>query len=101
MPLTPAQESLLDNWLKKRGDPLYLRRPRVPSELQGEVLDLAPLIPALEPFLETLSKKPVDLPKVKAPGRRQQRQELQWCDDKGFQERYGDPDYYTRIRGLN
>jgi hypothetical protein len=60
----PIQESLLEDWLKKRKGPVALRRP----------------------------KPPVGHHKVENP---------KWNDDTWFEKRYGDPEYYSRVRGLS
>ncbi len=40
-------------------------------------------------------------PLIRRSGDRNQKgQNPKWTDDKWFEERYGDPDYYHRIKGL-
>ena len=41
-------------------------------------------------------KEPVALRRRKPPD-----QNPKWSDDLWFEKKYGDPDYYTRIKGLN
>jgi len=64
MPLTPIQESFLNNWLKRR-------------------------------------KGPVALPRRQPTLRDQKNQNPKWSDDTWFEKKYGDPDYYKRIKGLD
>jgi hypothetical protein len=62
------------------------------------------LTPTQESFLATWLKKqkqPVNLPRRKAPTVHQRDQNPKWNDDTWFEERHGDPDYYTRVKGLN
>ena len=58
-------------------------------------------MPAEETFLEKWLKKRKELV---APRRRpltdQKNQNPKWTDDTWFEKKYGDPDYYTRIKGL-
>jgi hypothetical protein len=60
-----------------------------------------PLIPTQKSLLEDWLKKPVDLPKRKPPCAHPINQNPKWSDDKWFEKKYGDPDYYKRVRGLN
>ncbi len=100
MPLTPAQKSLLEDWLMKHGeDP---QRCPAPAEGSiGETQEPVPLNPTQHPLLEKWSKGPVDLRKRKPPSARQINQNPKWSDDTWFEKRYGDPDYYSRVKGLN
>ena len=43
----------------------------------------------------------VELPRRQAPTRYQKVQNPKWTDDAWFEKRYGDPEYYTRVKGLS
>ena len=61
------------------------------------------LTPTQESFMEGWLKKrrePAVLRKRKAPVGHQKAQNLKWTDDSWFEKRYGDPDYYKRVKGL-
>jgi hypothetical protein len=60
------------------------------------------LTPTQEAFLKGWLKKrnSPDLPKRKALGGNQKERSLKWNDDSWFENRYGDPDYYKRVNGL-
>ena len=69
MPLTPTQESLLENWLRKHREPVDLRISQAPAEGKlGEAREPMPLTPTQNSLLENWSKEPVDLRKRKPPG---------------------------------
>jgi hypothetical protein len=40
------------------------------------------------------------LPKRRTEGKAAKVQNPKWNDDKWFEQRYGDPDYYSRVKGL-
>lgn len=46
-------------------------------------------------------KESLDLPRRKLPTGHQKHENPKWSDDSWFEKRYGDPDYYYRIKGLN
>jgi hypothetical protein len=61
------------------------------------------LTPTQESFVKGWLKRrkaPVDLPKRKALDGNQKKRSLKWNDDSWFENRYGDPDYYKRVNGL-
>lgn len=43
----------------------------------------------------------VDRARRKPPTGHQRHENPKWSDDSWFEKRYGDPDYYRRIKGLN
>jgi hypothetical protein len=45
-------------------------------------------------------KEPVDLRRRKLPAG-QKVQNPKWTDDAWFEKRYGDPGYYSRVKGLS
>jgi hypothetical protein len=49
----------------------------------------------------TPSKEPVASRKRKPPAGHEKNQNPKWSDDRWFEKRYGDPDYYSRVKGLN
>ncbi|MFY9727056.1 MAG: hypothetical protein WB579_08830 [Bryobacteraceae bacterium] len=102
MPLTPMQEVLLENWLKKRREPVDLRNCQAPAKDKiGEAQKPMPLTPTQNSLLENWSKEPVDLRRRKSPAEQRKGQNPKWTDDTWFEKRYGDPDYYSRVKGLN
>ena len=102
MPLTPAQKYLLEDWLMKQWEPADSQRRPAPAEgTIRETREPVPLTPTQKSLLENSSKEPVDLRKRKPPGARQINQNPKWSDDRWFEKRYGDPDYYSRVKGLN
>ena len=63
-----------------------------------------PLDPTQESFLQSWWNKRngrAGLGVRKPPSKDQKGQNPKWNDDAWFEKRYGDPDYYKRIRGLN
>jgi hypothetical protein len=63
-----------------------------------------PLDPTQESFLKSWRKKrngTVSLRVRKPPSKDHKGENPKWCDDAGFEKRYGDPDYYKRITGLD
>ena len=99
MALTPAQDSLLEHWLKERNDHVHPQPLNLSGGRRAEIQVLVPLTPTQDSLLEHWLKKPVVLPMPKT--RHQKSQNLKWTDDVWFEERYGDPHYYTRIKGLS
>ena len=83
MPLTPAQRFLLEDWLMKHGEGPQ----NCPAPAEGSTD-------------ETQEPVPFDLRKRKPPSPRQINQNPKWNDDRWFEKRYGDPDYYSRVKGL-
>jgi hypothetical protein len=62
-----------------------------------------PLTPIRNSFLDAWLKKqkaPGDPAKPKPRVRHATYQNPKWNDDAGFEKRHGDPDYYTRVKGL-
>jgi hypothetical protein len=60
--------------------------------------------PTQESFLENWLKRrqgPVALRRRKPVGAERKGQNPKWSDDAWFEKKYGDPDYYNRIKGLN
>jgi hypothetical protein len=105
-PLTPTQESFLENWLKKRKKSVDLQNRKIPGghhidqNLNREPMPLLPTeVSPLENGLEKL-KEPADPLRDKPPAGHQKGQNLKWSDDARFRERFGDPEYYNRIKGL-
>ena len=101
MPLTSAQSSFLNHWLKKRKDPVHLRGPERPGGERAQTQELPLLTPTQESLLEHWLKKPVAPPKSTPPARHRESGNPKWDDDTWFEGRYGDPDYYTRVKGLS
>jgi hypothetical protein len=102
MSLTPAQKSLLENWLMKHREPADPQKGPVPAEGRtGETQEPVPLTPTQNSLLENWSKGLVDLRKRKPSSARQINQNPKWSDEKWFEKRHGDPDYYSRVKGLN
>jgi hypothetical protein len=60
-----------------------------------------PLTPMQFSRTDPKRKEPVDLRRRQPPARYQKVQNPKWTDDAWFEKRYGDPDYYSRIKGLN
>jgi hypothetical protein len=63
-----------------------------------------PLTPIQESILESWLRKqqePVVPRRLQTPGRHQKDKNPKWSDDAWFEKRFGDPDYYKRIRGLD
>ena len=54
----------------------------------------------LESWLKK-QKQGVDLPRRKPPTGHHKHKNPKWSDDTWFEKRFGDPDYYHRIKGLN
>ena len=100
MPLTPEQTLFLESWLKKGKDPVNLRKGKLPGGQKGDTRESVPLTPTQEAVPENLLTKAADLPIGEPLDRHRKSQNLKWNDDSSFEERYGDPDYYTRVRGL-
>lgn len=46
-------------------------------------------------------KEAVDRARRKPPSGHQRNENPKWSDDSRFELRYGDPEYYHRIKGLN
>lgn len=102
MPLTPTQESLLENWLLKHREPVDPQGCQAPAgQDTGETQEPMPPTPTQNSLLENWSKKLVDLRKRKPPGGHEKNQNPKWSDDRWFEKRFGDPHYYSRIKGLN
>jgi len=105
MPLTPTQQSLLENWLKKHPQPIDPRRPKAPDELIiGETLEPIQLTPSQKSLLENwlnIRREPADLRERKSSAGQRKGQNPKWTNDTGFERRYGDPDYYNRVKGLD
>ena|ERR1017187_1254589 len=100
MPLTLTPERFLKNWLKKHRETADSLKRQVPARGSvGEALEAIPLAPTQESLLEDWLKKPNDLRKRKSPSAHQTDKNPKWTDDAGFEKRYGDPNYYTRVRG--
>ena len=99
------QEGLLGNWLKKHKEPADSLNRQVSAKGNiGEVPGPMPLVPTQEVRQEHWLKKdkePVDLRKRKPPGGHEKHQNPKWSNDRWFEKRYGDPDYYSRVKGLN
>ena len=63
-----------------------------------------PLDPTQESYLENWLKKrsaPVGMKKLKPQSTDRKGQNPKWNDDAWFEKRYGDPNYYKRIRGVS
>jgi len=98
--LTPTQEVLLRSWLKQHREPADSLNRQVPANgIIGEAREPMPLASTQEVVLEDWLKKPIDL-KRKSPGAHQTDKDAKWTDDAGFEKRYGDPEYYKRVNGL-
>jgi hypothetical protein len=83
-------------------EPVDLRISQAPAAQDtGETQEPIPLTPTQKSLLENWSKKPVDSRKRKPPGGQEKNQNPKWSDDRWFEKRYGDPDYYIRVKGLN
>ena len=62
------------------------------------------LTPTQESFVKdwlNKRKEPAVLRKRNALGGTQKDQNPKWIDDTWFEKRYGDPEYYSRIKGLS
>lgn len=65
------------------------------------------LTPEQEAFLEQWLKRRASGKELGGPQRRKpsaknlKKQNPKWSADSWFEARYGDPDYYDRIKGLN
>ena len=46
-------------------------------------------------------KEAVDRPRRKPPCGHQRYESPKWSDESWFEKRFGDPEYYHRIKGLN
>lgn len=102
MPLTPAQKSLLEDWLKKHTEAVDLQISQAPAEESADkTLEPMPLTPTQKSLLENWSKGPVASRKHKPPSGHEKNQNPKWSDDRWFEKRYGDPNYYSRVKGLN
>jgi hypothetical protein len=102
MPLVPTQEVRQEHWLKKDKEPVDLRISQAPAEERiGKTREPMPLTPTQKSLLESWAKEPVDLRKRKPPGGHEKHQNPKWSNDRWFEKRYGDPDYYSRVKGLN
>jgi hypothetical protein len=102
IPRMTTQEALLENWLKLHRYPIDLRMGPWPARgIQFEAREPVPLTPTQESAQEDWSKRPVDPRKRTPPGSHQANQNPKWRDDEGFEKRYGDPRYYTRVKGLD
>jgi hypothetical protein len=64
-----------------------------------------PLTPQQEAFLTRWLKKrkapTIERRNPTPPCSQQKDPNPKWSDDAWFEERYGDPDYYNRIKGLD
>jgi hypothetical protein len=63
-----------------------------------------PDLPTPEFFLKQWLKKRsqrADLQRSKTPSGNRNEANPKWNDDKWFEKKYGDPDYYKRVKGLN
>lgn len=98
VPLTPTQEILLEDWLKRQKTPGYLQRRRTPFEQS--------ISNTHEPPIQTQGsclgkrKEAADRQRCQVPAGHRKNQNPKWSDDMWFEKRYGDPGYYSRIKGL-
>ena len=97
-PPPPTREVLLANWLKKQREPARLQRRRAPIEQD--------IGKAQEPSIQTQEPcqgPPKDSDCLRVNGRPASQKKCQnpkWNDDSWFERRYGDPGYYSRVKGL-
>jgi hypothetical protein len=70
-----------------------------PDTVGGPTAENPPQDSLLESWLRE-RQKPVLPRKRQIPSGQQKAQNPKWTDDAWFKEEYGDPDYYTRVKGL-
>ena len=98
VPATPTQEVLLANWLRRQREPASLRRRTAPLE-QNMGTAQEPPVQTQEPC-QGMRKDSVHLRAWGRPASHKIYQNPKWNDDTWFEKRYGDPGYYTRVKGL-
>src|ERR1039458_2452368 len=101
MPLTSAQSSFLNHWLKKRKDPVDLRGPERPGGERAQTQELLLLTPTQESLLEHSLKKTVAPPKSTPPARHRESGNPGWEEYTWCVRRSGDTECYTRVKGLS
>jgi len=97
-PRALTQEVLLENWLKQQRESAYPRRRQAPAVARVTNAQEPP-IQTPEPCLDE-PKEPADRCLCDLPVDHRRNQNPKWTNDTWFEKRYGDPNYYSRVKGL-
>ena len=95
---TAVQERLLASWLTKQ------RKQSCPQRRQALIEKV--ITKAQEPPIEARQhalikgRAPANPGGCARPGSHEKYQNPKWSDDTWFEKRYGDPGYYSRVKGL-